>query len=87
MLNTIIRALRIWSSGYCVEIQPFQVCAILGPHAAYVQATFAAQSASRGSLERDLIRETVARIAEYWDIASATLGMLKVEQPRQARQS
>jgi hypothetical protein len=80
MLNTIMRAIRTWSSEYCVQCQPFQVCAILGPYAAFLQATFAAQSASRGDLERDLIRETVARIAQYWDIASATLGMFTVVQ-------
>jgi hypothetical protein len=76
-LNAMIRAVRTWSPEYCVTCQPFQVCTLLGPYAAHLQATFAASSPSRGSLERDLIRETVARIAEYWDIARATLGTLK----------
>lgn len=74
----MIRAVRTWSPEHCVEIQPFLVCTILGPYTAHVQATFAAPSASRGSLERDLIHETIARITEYWDIASATLGMFQM---------
>jgi hypothetical protein len=73
-LNTVIKALRLWPSSYCITCQPFQVCTLLGPYAAHLQATFVAPSTARGDLERDLIRETITCIAEYWGIGAATLG-------------
>ncbi|KAK6380083.1 hypothetical protein LTS17_005271 [Exophiala oligosperma] len=74
MLNAMLRATRTWPPDFCVTCQPFLVCTLLGPYAAHLQATFAAADASRGALERDLIHETIAHIAKYWEIGSATLG-------------
>jgi hypothetical protein len=73
-LNTIIKALRLWPAAYCISCQPFQVCTLLGPYASHLQATFVAPSTRRGDLERDLIHEIIACIAEYWGIGAATLG-------------
>jgi hypothetical protein len=75
-LNTMIKALRLWPPAYCITCQPFQVCTLLGPNAAHLEATFVAPSTTRGDLERDLIRETITCIAEYWEIGAATLGKL-----------
>ncbi|KAF2101153.1 hypothetical protein NA57DRAFT_74739 [Rhizodiscina lignyota] len=77
-LNPVLRAIRIWRPEYCITIQPFQVCAFLGPYGAYLQATFAAPTPARGELEREMIRETVARISEYWDVGTATLDVMDI---------
>jgi hypothetical protein len=73
-LNSLLRILRNWSPDFCASVQPFQVCVLLGPYAANLQATFAAPSPSRGEMERALIRSTIARIAEYWSVGGSALG-------------
>jgi hypothetical protein len=74
VLNSLLRILRNWSPDFCASAQPFQVCVLLGPYAANLQATFAAPSPSRGEIERALIRSTIARIAEYWSVGGSVLG-------------
>ena len=75
-LNNVIKAIRIWSPHYCMKSQPFIVYTLLGPWAMHLRATFRAPNPEKGALERDMIRETLARIAQYWDLGNAALGML-----------
>ncbi|KAK3113057.1 hypothetical protein LTR53_010014 [Teratosphaeriaceae sp. CCFEE 6253] len=79
-LNTLLRVLRRWAPEFCASSQPFQVCTLLGPYAAHLQATFVAPVPSRGAFERDLIRSVIARIANHWGIGRATLGMWDSDQ-------
>ncbi|KIW15245.1 hypothetical protein PV08_05290 [Exophiala spinifera] len=75
-LNAMLRVIRTWPPDYCINCQPWIVCALIGPQASHLQATFFAPTPSRGALERDLIRETIGRMAKYWDVASVTLELM-----------